>query len=254
MILTCPQCEIQYRLDGQMLGVGGRMVRCTACSNIWFQPPEQRGEPPKQVKPQEEDLLKQIGIGTEAPKTEADNFKDLLDDQARGDAIPDVVKPVSRDVKMPVFEYRPMGMGANQFGLFTFLLLVFLSVIFLFVIRAPLVQTFPAMAGLYKVLGFQVKAPGEGLRLAEMLAENRVDGEEKTLAVEAKLTNISEGEIVYPSLLITLKGPYGKTLQDWDFHPDKAAVLKSGETIPVKLEFKDADAEGKSVEMKVMEP
>ena len=39
MILTCPQCQAQYRLDPAMLGAAGRDVRCVTCSHMWFQIP-----------------------------------------------------------------------------------------------------------------------------------------------------------------------------------------------------------------------
>lgn len=255
MLLTCSECEVQYRLDDDKLGVGGRMVRCTACGNIWFQAPEQE-EPEPAARRHEEDLLTQIGITDPALQppqaTTPEKFKDVLQQQT-AEAIPDVVKPLSRNFQIPVVEYRPMGMAAGQFGVFSFLLFTFLSVIFLFAVRAPMVNGFPATASLYKLLGFAVHAPGEGLRLSEMIAENRIEGDTTKLAVEAKLANISESDMDYPSLQISLKGTYGSVLQDWDFHPDKGARLKSGESVPVKLEFKDAKPDGKIVEMKVIE-
>lgn len=260
MFLTCQQCEVQYRLDPSMLGVGGRMVRCTACGNIWFQPPEQKEEPrkPKTQPPAGDDLLQQIGIGAEQPPAQKPSvekppeivFADVLQQQQ---SIPDVVKPASRPFQIPVMEYRPMGMGANQFGIFAFLFFTFATMIFLFAVRVPMVNTFPVMSSLYKAIGFTVRAPGEGLRLSEMTAENRVDEGKKRLAVEAKLTNISEKDMEYPALLVSLKGPYGRVLQDWDFKTKDKKILRSGDTVPLKLEFRDADPAGKTVEIKVVE-
>lgn len=37
IILTCPECSAQYRLDEEQLGREGHEVQCTACSRIWFE-------------------------------------------------------------------------------------------------------------------------------------------------------------------------------------------------------------------------
>ena len=250
MFLTCQQCETQYRLDADLLG-GGRMVRCTSCTNIWFQAPE------KLSMVEEIDLLKQIGLDADAPppapapEPSMKNFRELL--QQSSGTIPDVVKPTTQGFTIPVMEYRPMGMQAGQFGLFAFLLFTFSTLIFLFVLRVPMVNQFPVMASLYKVMGFEVRAPGEGLRLSEMIAEHRIDGEKKRLAIEAKLANISERDMEFPKLHISLKSAYGRVLQEWDYTPEKRQRLASGDALPVKMEFKDMHKDGNTVEMKVAE-
>ncbi len=262
MFLTCKECETKYRLDAAALG-GGRMVRCSECGNIWFQDPPEDDDLPRQAEPEievpkpeeDDDLLRQIGIGVdETPSDDAEepprNFREAL--QEASGSIPDVVKPVP-GLAPPVMEYRPMGMAAGQLGVFVFLLFTFATLIFLFLLRAPLVNHFPAMASLYKVMGIHIKAPGEGLRLTEMQAENQVDGESRSLAITARLTNISENNMDYPKMHVSLKSAYGRVLQEWDYVPEKTEVLASGEALPVELEFKDMHKDGSKVELKVAE-
>ncbi|HLJ63127.1 MAG TPA: zinc-ribbon domain-containing protein, partial [Stellaceae bacterium] len=39
MILTCPHCSTRYQIDPNLLGAGGRAVRCASCGHTWHQAP-----------------------------------------------------------------------------------------------------------------------------------------------------------------------------------------------------------------------
>ncbi len=39
MILTCPNCQSQFKVKPDLIGDDGRKVRCTSCTEIWFQEP-----------------------------------------------------------------------------------------------------------------------------------------------------------------------------------------------------------------------
>src|SRR4051812_28166349 len=65
MILTCPKCQSQYKLDHNALGAAGRDVRCVSCSHTWFQIPETAGtETSKQIaeaaEPQQDSAAQSI--------------------------------------------------------------------------------------------------------------------------------------------------------------------------------------------------
>lgn len=40
MILTCPECEIQYFAEDSTIGDSGRTVKCATCGHSWFVGPE----------------------------------------------------------------------------------------------------------------------------------------------------------------------------------------------------------------------
>ena len=262
MFLTCPDCQTQYKLDAKNLRAGGRTVRCTNCQHIWFQTPEHRDTPPPEPPPpppepevfeiemvmapvrEEADLLEQLS------KQEAPSFGDAMREAESN--IPDVIKPIQGGFEVSPTAYRTIRLGATQLGFFSFLLLTFMSVIVLLSIRTPLVQHYPVMGSLYSAIGLTVHAPGEGLRISEMSGKVEVIKSERTMRIEAKLTNLTEGEIDYPALQVTLKGPYGVAVKDWNYEA-KGTKIAAGDVVPLKFDYDDVPDDGATVQIRVIE-
>lgn len=244
--VTCAHCGTVYKVEERLLGATGRMVRCTQCSEMWHEAPPLKAEPE-----------------TPPPAWEEPQVADELDFRSMVKAeeaieIPQSVMPVPADplpstFQIPVMAYRPLGMGAAQFGIFVFMALAFVTLSGLFLFKKPVLSHAPAMAHFYSKLGFTVKAPGEGFQLSELVAENRMAGKDRTLALQAKLANISPQKMDYPALRVKLKGAYGGVLKSWEFRPEKAQVLAAGDNIPLDLSFKDAPEDGKTVELTILD-
>ena len=54
MIVSCPDCGAQYRVDDAVFGAGGRLVRCSKCACEWYQigsaQAKERDAPPKIIR------------------------------------------------------------------------------------------------------------------------------------------------------------------------------------------------------------
>ena len=74
------------------------------------------------------------------------------------------------------------------------------------------------------------------------------------MALSLKLSNIADHDIEQPALKITLRGPYGAFLKEWEQPPtgDKKR-LAPGEVLPLKLFFEDVPEGGNTVDVKVFE-
>ena len=251
--VTCAHCGTVYKVEERLLGATGRTVRCTQCSEMWHE------DPP--VKAEAEAPPAAIAEWEEPPSADELDFKSMVKgDYVNEDTveIPQSVMPVPADplpstFQIPVMTYRPLGMGAAQFGIFVFMALSFVTLSGLFLLKNPVLRHAPAMAHFYSTLGFTVKAPGEGFQLSELVAENRVAGKDRTLALQAKLANTTAQKMDYPPLLVKLKGAYGGVLKSWEFRPDKPQELAAGENIPLDLSFRDAPEDGKTVELTILD-
>jgi len=270
MILTCPQCQAQYKLDPAKLGAAGRDVRCVSCSHMWFQIPETAVSDESQklqaaVPPEAQSITD--ALHTILEKDDA-AFEAVLSTVAQGakpkglkgqeamDAVmpravePEVKRSMVRQDAM-VITHNPFGLSANLFGGMVFLLCSFLTLAVLFVGKTPIVRHWPQMALLYKTIGFSVKAPGEGLRLSEITAERRIDDHSKSLVVEGKMTNMTEHDIAYPTLHVILKNDSGIT-KTWDQKPGVTQIA-SGDVVPVMLQLDNPPEDGSTVMVRVKE-
>ena len=282
MQLTCDECHTTYRLNPRLLGDKGRVVRCAQCNNTWRQKPlspdEIENDPDAELLPLPDDNIFMVedvqspeppvsdewNIDDTTPEEpeEPITFKPLVKGQfltEDGIEIPQAVRPGAEvfaagarpEFTVPIMTHRPFGMEAAQFGVATFLLLTFATLGIVFAAKHPIVRAAPVMGAFYQALGFTVTAPGEGLTLADMTAENRIDGIEHSLVLNAKLANISDRDIIYPAMGIEVRGAYGAVLRSWDFKPDADKKVGAGETIPVTLQFDDAPDDGKTVALSV---
>lgn len=246
------------------------MVRCAQCRQEWYQgapddsgliPPPLDAPPPA---PEPVTTAPEPATPAEQPEWMKDEPADdltfrptskgeyFLEDDMR--VIPESVMPAP---VMPgdgaagaAILHRPMGMGAAVYGVFVFALLFCLTFSGLLLGKQQVMKRFPQMLTLYDALHVSVEAPGQGLTLSGMIAENRVEKGSRILAVEAKLANISDHEAPYPSVRVTVKNAYGKKLDSWDFIADNK-MIASGETVPVKLTFRDVPSGAKSAELAV---
>jgi predicted Zn finger-like uncharacterized protein len=59
MLIVCPNCASEYRLEAAQIGPGGRRVRCSSCQTDWFAMPEEAATGPAVSPPRDpmEDAL-----------------------------------------------------------------------------------------------------------------------------------------------------------------------------------------------------
>lgn len=246
MLITCENCHTKYKLDDSRLPAGGRKVRCTKCLNTWF---VASSMPPEQTPADSPfDDMQSFEAALAETVAQDSDFESVMGDS--GGSPTDSAMPTSlksfEDHDMPVVDHKPGGMGANQFGFFTFLLLTFVTLIAILLLRAPIVHHWPAMASLYKTVGLSVHVPGDGLKLSEMTVRQQ----NGTLNMTAKLSNISEHPLDYPKMKVYIRGPYGAALKEWDI-PAQETKLEPGQTVAVDLSLEGAPAEGKTADLVV---
>jgi predicted Zn finger-like uncharacterized protein len=259
MILKCSQCQMQYKLDPAMLGAGGREVRCVNCGHQWFQAPEKMEEvPPAEALTKKlDEIIEQDDAAFEAILSSVSN---AAKPAGAGQTAPAESPAEPREKKkaampqeprmLPPITYNPFGVGARAFGVLVFCLCVFLSLAVIFVAQKPILRHWPQMALLYETIGFTVTAPGEGLRISEMTAEQRADGKGKALVVEGKMTNTTRHDLAYPALQVILKSGMDKVLKTWDLKPG-AEKISSGSEVPMSMKLTDAPEGGATLEVRL---
>ena len=46
MIITCPNCNKQFKIDNSLIPDDGRDLQCGSCDHVWFYKAEDKSEPP----------------------------------------------------------------------------------------------------------------------------------------------------------------------------------------------------------------
>lgn len=229
MYLSCEKCQTVWRLDEKHLALGGRVVRCTACGNTWFE--------------------KQVHVPGLTPEPEAEkSFAEALAEEMAEDGASRAMTtmPPPETESMPAYDAMPGGLGANAFGAAVFALLFCATLSGLLLFKNPIVTAYPPMAALYAALGADLRAPGEGLALSALSA--RRDG--SRIDLKGRVSNTGKQTAPYPAFHVTLRGAEGAFLKDWKI-VSQSGQLAPGETIPLELNFRDVPDGGHSVDIRV---
>ena len=261
MILTCSECHTQYRLDPDNLGSAGRTVRCVDCKHTWFQASKEESPPPPpsvvEKEEKEEDVLKQDDAVFEAILSGDASAEPSVSTAPSHPAPVAVEREKKREVALPspvlpVVTHNPFGVGASAFGVLTFFLCFFLTLTIIFLAQRPILHHLPQMSLLYKTIGFDLNAPGEGLRISELVVErhNNKDKQDRSLVVKGKMTNMTKHEIDAPALHLILKNTRNGVIKEWNLKPSKVRIA-AGDVVPVALQLMNAPEEGSLVEVRV---
>lgn len=127
---------------------------------------------------------------------------------------------------LPRVDWRAFWARTRPFvGLTIFLLGVTLPVLAI-LMRQSVVQASPAMAGLYRTLGFEVNLRGLVFEKVETLRE--LDAGQPVLVVEGVITNVTDDTRPVPSIRLALRAEDQQEIYAWSVDPKVAFVAPGG--------------------------
>jgi len=216
MIVECPQCHSNFKVDAALLTREGRDVRCTQCSFVWKQKPNKDHE-----------------------RMQADeNVTSHLDSHDEThEPVPESVKIKSDEGGVPSIS-EDLETGKRQainHAAIALLLLCVLGIVFLFFAKETVMQRYPGSVVFYDTIGLYHGHPYSGFKIEKTLSEIRRDGETRYLYVEANITNISNEALPYPPVKIMVL-ENGIVLKEWFLEQrDKMLSVGQMEEISVGL-------------------
>ena len=229
MIVSCPQCLAKFNISTEILGAGGKTVRCSICQESWFQEPD------------------------------PDEFGDIMEKLTRAETppledIPEGVKPLQDGANVPALP----GEGARKGGapqtaskkkskILGFAAAGALCLISLGVfasLSAQVMKTWPASYAIYKYLGKDPYITGQGL-VFDRLSLHANAG---ALVVEGYIVNLTSSQKTVPAIKATLMDQAGAPLDIWIIQLPQAQIAKE-ETISFTASYPDAPPEAKTIEL-----
>lgn len=207
MILTCPNCTTRFLLSAFVLAPDGRKVKCTNCSETWFQlpDPEELNAAPEE-KPQD---------------------------------IPESVKPIPRGSSVPaVRDDEDRGkISAGKIAIAAAVSLILLGGIFI-AMKDIIMAAVPTTLPIYKTLGVVSTLPGEGLVFDRLQAVTSENSETPMIFLSGSVINLSPLDVSVPNMLAELRGKDGQTIKAVLIKPplDK---IPAEDIMPFEAAFED---------------
>lgn len=255
MIITCPHCQTKYQVTYEAIGSAGRKVQCAHCQQAWQQRPLNKKDDAAEHEGAFE-AIAEDGLDEALQAEEAAVAAELAErvererQAAAGKVDPALVRKrqkaftrrqTARAAELPLAKLRRTLRVAG------FILLAAIVATAYFG-RVPVVERFPAMAGVYEAIGLGVNVVGLDFTDVSSLRTLR-DGKE-VLVVSAQIVGLEPEPVTVPSVVVTLIDAHGRGIYEWSVTPavrdlmagerstfDTQLTLPPGEAERVRLTF-----------------
>lgn len=253
MILTCPNCNGQFKVDDALIGDKGRKVKCSSCAEVWFQESENMArdetvesavEEGDESTAEENDVSVEEGniaeddevaldeenfeidlVDFDEPDLESETVAGLatgVDDKTGKDveknAAPETShKEVSFDnIKRAVAMHAASSQSKSKplgYGVAAGVFFIILTG--LLGNSTAIMHTHPSMQAFYGLFGIHRSVPGKGLVFDRLNVED--NGE--TITVDGRILNLESETINVPMIEASLMGQGDVQITQWYIQP-----------------------------------
>ena len=143
MIITCPNCNKQFKIDSSLIPNEGRNLQCGSCNNLWFYKIEEENS--KTLQLNEEIVKKEV-------ETKTENKKEILAQKKQ--PLEKIKTQINNKEKDTISEkQKTVATSKNKNNkvskFFSYLIVLIISfmalVILLDTLKTPLINVFPGL-------------------------------------------------------------------------------------------------------------
>ncbi|MGW5956517.1 zinc-ribbon domain-containing protein [Methylorubrum thiocyanatum] len=229
MLIVCPACASEYRIDAERVGTGGRSVRCAACRETWF---------------------------ISADEVVAAMFDEMAGDEEPAAAPPPPEPPPPAEepaprpaVARPVKRSKPKRPPRRLSPALAACLVLAAALPLALLGRVTVVRAMPQTAGLFARVGLPVNL--RGIDLADVAAfQVAADGSNPArLVVEGDLVAVARERVAVPPIEVEVRDAEGQPLYRWSV-PGPRAALEPGERARFKASLSAPPEKGRRIEVR----
>ena len=137
MIITCPNCNKQFKIDNSLIPDKGRDLQCGSCNHIWFYNIQEKNKEVLELKQK---------IISEDIETKAENKEDKIEQKQQ----PEEIIKTKINNKKKQKNTTSLKKTENKVGKFFSYLIVFIIsfaalIILLDTLKTPLINVFPGL-------------------------------------------------------------------------------------------------------------
>lgn len=229
MILTCPNCNSQFNVPDGIFDVKGRKVKCSSCSEVWFQ--EKIDEESKRIadpfdeidsilnaENSKDDSLIERNQDESDQEIEEDGFSAALRSGGNREDFPSMVKiPIANDELSDTFK-KPFMQEKAVRNAYLASGAIFLIVFIYFLARGPVIlERNPNAIVVYGMLGYSLDVPGENL-VFDQIQVKKHDGE---IVVEGNIENLGREAQKIPMIEAQLRNSKEEVVDVWRISTSK---------------------------------
>lgn len=243
MLIVCPTCASEYRIDVDRVGMDGRSVRCAACRETWF-------ITPAEVLAAHAQEMGAVEASDPAEAAAAADWEAASASvrEAAGDVVENV-PPRPRKAAGHKGLARKKTAARRMSPLLAAGLVALAAVPLACLARASVVKAIPQSAGLYARIGLPVNLRGLEIRDVVAFRNPAQDGRPAELIVEGDLLGIAKGDAPVPALSVEVRDATDAPLKTFAI-PAPRPVLGPGETARFRAVFSDPPAQGRGLHVR----
>ena len=143
MIITCPNCNKQFKIDNSLIPDEGRDLQCGSCNHIWFYNIQEKNNEVLELKQE---------IISEDIETKAENKEDKIEEKQQPK---EIIKTEinnkkkeknSENQKNTATLKKPENKGSKFFSYLVVFIISFVALIILLdTLKTPLIDVFPGL-------------------------------------------------------------------------------------------------------------
>ena len=138
MIITCPNCNKQFKIDNSLIPDDGREVQCGSCERVWFYKPENESEAPLTLN--ENTYVNKVERDIEIKDKNGEFSEKLNQVKSIKPEIKEISKETDKTVK------KSANKGSKFFSYLIVFIISFVAlVILLDTLKTPLINIFPGL-------------------------------------------------------------------------------------------------------------
>ena len=143
MIITCPNCNKQFKIDNSLIPDEGRDLQCGSCNHIWFYNIQEKNNEVLELKHE---------IISEDIETKAENIKDKIEEKQQPE---EIIKAEINNKKKEINSEKQKktttlkkteNKGSKFFSYLIVFIISFVALIILLdTLKTPLINEFPGL-------------------------------------------------------------------------------------------------------------
>ena len=137
MIITCPNCNKQFKIDNSLMPDEGRDLQCGSCNHIWFYNNQEKNNEVLEIKQE---------IISEDIESKAENKEDKIEEKQKPEEIIKTEINNKKKEKNTTTLKKTENKGSKFFSYLIVFIISFVALIILLdTLKTPLINVFPGL-------------------------------------------------------------------------------------------------------------